>query len=91
MVDDPSKRHLRRNPKSVFPGGLQKLPVSWVFFENPDLLEMCFWFFELFECWKSFGWVLVLVQTTSEVESGIFPSTLFGFLSVIIVVIHECK
>ena len=62
-----------------------------VFLENPDLLEMCFCFFELFEGWKSFGWVLVLVQTTSVSRSGIFPSTLFGFLSVILVVIHECK
>lgn len=35
--------------------------------------------------------MLVLVQTTSVSRSGIFPSTLFGFLSVIIVVIHECK
>ena len=72
MVDDRSKRHLRRNPKSGFPGGLQKLPVSSGFFENPDLLEMCFGFFELFECWKSFGWVLVLVQTTSEVDLEYF-------------------
>ena len=53
MVDDPSKRHLRRNPKSAvfcidFPGGLQKLPVSSVFFRESRVVGDVFWFFGIF-------------------------------------------
>ena len=98
MVDDPSKRHLRRNPKSAafcidFPGGLQKGESSR-FHRVFSRIQICwrcvfgFWTFWILEIvWLG----VVFLQTTSVSRSGIFPSTLFGFLSVIIVVIHECK